>query len=204
MSATHFNSILLIGRIAEAPSLSHRSHGEDIYRLSLSVDRLSGKADTVSVHIRHSLLAANPLQIGDTVLIDGEVRSFNNKSGVGARLIISVFAKSICLSDEPPANACMLSGAICREPIYRRTPLGREICDVMLAVNRRYQKSDYIPCIAWGFNARLCADMAVGASLAFEGRLQSREYVKTTDEGQIQKTAYEVSIVTLLDEIGEE
>lgn len=204
MSATHFNSIMLIGRIKDVPVLSHTSHGEAIFRLTLAVERLSGRDDIVNVHIRKSLLGTLSPQEGDMVAVDGEIRSFNNKSGVGARLVISVFARSFQLSDESPANAVMLSGAICRTPVYRRTPLGREICDVMLAVNRRYQKSDYIPCIAWGLNARICADMAVGSALAFEGRLQSREYIKQTSDGQTVKTAYEVSVVTLLDAIGEE
>ncbi len=203
MSATHFNSITLVGRVAALPEPSHVSHGEAIFRLMLAVERLSGRADVIPVHVRKSLLGDLALREDENIAVEGEIRSFNNKSGVGARLILSVFAHDIYPTDRAPFNAVMLSGAICRLPIYRHTPLGREICDVMLAVNRRYMKSDYIPCIAWGINARVCADKAVGSLLAFEGRMQSREYIKSTEEGQTVRTAFEVSVVTLLDEITE-
>lgn len=194
MHTAHCNSVFLSGQVSSPPVLSHESHSEKIFRFYFSCDRLSGKSDVVPVHFREELFPPTSIIPGKSLTIEGEIRSFNNKSGEGAKLIILVFAKRITACISPHQNTAILSGAICRPPVYRETPLGREICDIMLAVNRRYQKSDYLPCIAWGNNARLIRDYAVGQSLSFEGRLQSRNYIKLLPDGEDVRTAYEVSI----------
>ena len=130
----------------------------------------------------------------EKIRVTGEVRSFNNRSGEGNRLIITVFARNISLSDEPDHNHVTLTGTLCKKPTLRATPMGREICDMMLAVNRRYGRSDYLPCIAWGLRARECAHWDVGTRVAVEGRLQSRNYIKTVDGVPVEKTAFEVSV----------
>ena len=131
--------------------------------------------------------------------VEGEVRSFNNKSGRGSRLVITLHARSLRPGNGPDENRLVLAGVLCKPPVLRRTPLGREICDLMLAVNRRYGRADYLPCIAWGALAQRCAGLAVGDGVALEGRLQSRLYQKTTAEGTVQeRTAFEVSATTLV------
>ena len=197
MYTAHYNSILLSGRVASQAMLSHQSHSEEIYQFYLSCDRLSGKSDVIPIHFRKSTFDSLSILQGCRLTVEGEIRSFNNKSGEGAKLVILVFARSITLDEAPHRNTALLCGAICRPPIYRETPLGREICDIMLAVNRRYQKSDYLPCIAWGCNARMLRDYPVGQTLSFEGRLQSRNYVKLLPEGEVLRTAYEISITNL-------
>ena len=197
MQAAHYNSIYLSGKVSSPPVLSHQSHSEAIYQFLLSCKRLSGKEDLIPVHFRKDVFAPSCIAMDQSLTVEGEIRSFNNRSGNGAKLVILVFAKEILSVSAPHQNTAILSGAICRPPVYRETPLGREICDIMLAVNRRYQKSDYLPCIAWGSNARLLREYPVGQYLSFEGRLQSREYLKLLPEGMITRTAYEISIANL-------
>ena len=128
--------------------------------------------------------------------VRGEIRSFNNHSGQGRRLVITVYARSITLWDGAPENSVTITGAVCREPVYRHTPLGREITDLMLAVSRKYRRRDYIPCILWGSVARMGAQCPVGTELCIQGRLQSRSYVKQTSDGPEERIAYEVSAIT--------
>jgi primosomal replication protein N len=150
------------------------------------------------------LLAQCPVHEGNRVRVNGEVRSFNNKSGQGSRLVITVYARAICLSEEEHSNRLWMGGVLCKQPVYRRTPLGREICDLMLAVNRRYGRADYLPCIAWGSLAQQCASLSVGDGVRLEGRLQSRCYTKVVDGGEEQRVAFEVSIMEMeLPEEGE-
>ena len=191
----NYNRVHLCGQAEDVPALSHVNHGCAFYRFTLAVMRLSGQADRLPVIVPQTLLHAVPVAAGATVTVIGQLRSFNNKSGQGSRLVISVFAHQLTLGGESPFNQIQLSGILCRTPTLRRTPLGREICDLMLAVNRQYNKSDYIPAIAWGRNAVYAATLAVGEKIFAEGRLQSREYRKYSDDGIAEiRTAYEVSI----------
>ena len=189
------NSILLRGTVSEPPGYSHESHGQRYDQLTLSTTRLSGTEDRLRVLLPEALLQLYCPERGDAVTMEGTLRSFNNKSGQGSRLVLSALAKSLSPMEpgEFAENRVELTGTLCKPPIYRRTPLGREICDLMLAVPRTYGRADYLPIIAWGICARACAELSVGDAVSVEGRFQSRKYVKQTDDGSVEKTAYEVS-----------
>ena len=147
-----------------------------------------------------ALLEGIDIAEGTPLRVTGQLRSFNNRSGHGSRLVISTFAQSIEPCDGGHFNRILLSGVLCKQPTLRRTPLGRSICDMILAVNRRYGRADYLPCIAWGKVAAKIAEMQVGDRLTLEGRVQSRTYIKQTDAGSEERTAYEVSVMQLLDD----
>ena len=189
----------LCGTLAAPPVLSHENRQERFFTFPLETQRLSGTIDRVNVVVRERLLAEMPLEESARLCVIGDVRSFNNRRGPGAKLVITVFARDISLSDEPyDRNLILLSGTLCKPPNLRTTPMGRDICDLMLAVNRQYNKSDYIPAIAWGRNAVYAATLAVGEKIFAEGRLQSREYRKYSDDGIAEiRTAYEVSVSKL-------
>ena len=170
------------------------------YKFPLRIDRLSGQADRPIIVAGEEQLARLRVAAGDSVRVIGQLRSFNNKSGQGSRLIITVLAQEMVRGDGEHFNRILLSGVICKQPYLRRTPLGRSICDVILAVNRHYGRADYLPCIAWGQVAATVAGMGVGDRLALEGRVQSRCYTKMLDSGAVERTAYEVSIMQLLDD----
>ena len=191
----NFNRVQLCGTVDSAPELSHVNHGVSFYKFTLAVERLSGLADKLTVIVSAPQLEIAAVQEGDTVTVRGQLRSFNNKSGQGSRLVISVFAHQLTLGGESPFNQIQLSGILCRTPTLRRTPLGREICDIILAVNRRYGRADYLPCIAWGAVAAQAADMRTGQRLTVEGRVQSRVYTKNDNGVLTDRTAYEVSIM---------
>ena len=188
------NSVTLRGCVSQAPRLSHRSRGEEFYQFAMEVSRLSGAVDTIQVLARDKLLDA--LEVGGGKLrVTGELRSFNNRSGTGPKLVITVFARTLAFEDGPDENAIALRGTLCKAPNYRVTPMGREICDLMLAVNRRYGRSDYLPCIAWGLTARETASWNVGTAVGLNGRVQSRVYTKAVDGEPVEKVAYEVSVI---------
>ena len=189
------NRIILRGQATQTAVFSHESHGKHFFCQPMEVPRLSGTVDTLNLLLPEPLAAAIP--IGELVEVTGDVRSFNNRSGVGSKLVITVFVQTVAPCDGPPENALILTGVLCKPPIFRRTPLGREICDLMLAVPRRYGRSDYLPCIAWGTTAARAAGLAVGDRVRLEGRLQSRPYIKTEDDRQVTKVAFEISISTL-------
>ena len=191
------NTILLRGELARPPCFSHESHGTGYDTFPLRVPRLSGAEDLLNILAPRELLEPLELQEGETVELTGEVRSFNNRSGQGSRLVISVLARTIERSAEEPENRLTLTGALCKLPVYRRTPLGRDICDLLLAVNRRYGRADYLPCIAWGGLAHTCGDLTVGDPLSLTGRLQSRKYRKVDGTREEERTAYEISVLTL-------
>lgn len=191
------NEAVLQGVVTGIPARSHESHGEIFYRFPLSVRRLSGAEDVLNIMVPDRLLELNPLSLGDWASLTGEVRTYNNRSGVGSRLVIAVYARTLSMGCGVPENRLNLRGSLCREPTLRRTPLGREICDLMLAVNRKYSRADYLPCIAWGYLAQQCGDKKIGEHLSITGRLQSRPYTKETPEGSTQRTAYEVSVMEL-------
>jgi len=191
------NYVLLRGVLHEAPRFSHESREERFYQLSMDICRLSGTVDTIHVIVKEQLLKSLELSAHEKLCVCGELRTFNNKSGVGPRLIISVYAKEIWLENGPDENIIELSGALCKDPNLRTTPMGREICDLMLAVNRRYGRSDYLPCIAWGANARESACWPIGTQVHLSGRIQSRTYTKIVEGIPTDKIAFEVSIIQI-------
>lgn len=195
------NTLLLRGTAHSEPLYSHENHGQKFYRFPLSVRRLSGQDDILPVITTEELLAPLLPLTGQRLAVEGQLRSFNNKSGTGSRLVISVFPHTLQPTHEEDYNLIQLTGILCKPPILRRTPLGRCICDMMLAVNRRYGRADYLPCIAWGQIAMLTGEMGVGDTLTLEGRVQSRRYTKVLDGIASERTAYEVSIMHLPDPI---
>ena len=187
------NQILLRGTLVELPQFSHENHEKRFYRFLLEVERLSGAVDLLPILVPEHVLGAMDVCGGTMLSVQGQIRSFNSRAETGRRLVISVYAENLETCDGEPENQVCLSGTVCKEPVYRRTPLGREICDVMLAVNRPYHRADYIPCIFWGRTAGEVSACAVGSSLSLTGRLQSRTYVKLLEDGSETRTAYEVS-----------
>lgn len=197
------NYVELWGVAEAAPVFSHENHGQRFYKFPLRVDRLSGQADRPNIVVSANLLERREVAAGDSLRIVGQLRSFNNKSGQGSRLVITVLAQELERGDGGFFNRILLSGVICKQPYLRRTPLGRSICDVILAVNRHYGRADYLPCIAWGQVAGVVAELGVGDRLALEGRVQSRNYTKMLDSGPVERTAFEVSVMQLVDEAPE-
>ena len=191
------NDLLLRGTAAAEPAFSHENHGQRFYRFPLSVRRLSGQADILQVIATGEQLSHLLPLTGRRLEIQGQLRSFNNKSGQGSRLVISAFTRLLVETAGEDVNIIELKGAICKPPVLRRTPLGRCICDMMLAVNRRYGRADYLPCIAWGQVAMVTGQLPVASTLALEGRVQSRVYTKVVDGVPQERTAYEVSIMRL-------
>jgi len=201
---TENNYLVLVGNIVSDKTFSHEIYGESFYLFNLEVPRLSGNADIIPITISERLIANFDLSIGKKVIVEGQFRSYNSYEGERNRLVLTVFAKEIIEYSEDQeeeqkvSNEVVLKGYICKKPIYRQTPFGREIADILLAVNRAYNKSDYIPCIAWGRNARFCENMEVGTEVKIVGRVQSRIYEKKFEDGRVeQRVAYEVSIGSL-------
>ncbi len=199
------NYIILVGKITSEKVFSHEVYGESFYIFNLEIPRLSGTADLIPVTISERLISNFDLTIGKEVAIEGQFRSYNTYENQRSRLVLTVFAKDIKEYQEDDeegrervSNEVVLTGYVCKKPIYRKTPFGREISDVLLAVNRAYNKSDYIPCIAWGRNARFCENMEIGTEVRITGRVQSRMYEKKHEDGTIEpRVAYEVSVGSL-------
>ena len=187
------NRVLLCGTMAGAPQYSHSAGGQRFYSFPLQVQRLSGSSDVLNIVLRREQLAAVELGEQARLRVRGELRSFNNRRGEGARLVLTVLARELALTDEPDENRVLLRGTLCRAPNARVTPLGRDICDLLLAVNRRGGRSDYLPCICWGSRAREAARWQVGDVVRLEGRFQSRGYLKLREDGLARRAAYEVS-----------
>ena len=190
------NQIILRGSLASLPQLSHENHGKRFFRFLLDVPRLSGAVDTLPVIAEESILNSADLSDGEMLTVTGQVRSHNIRSDGKRHLLIFVFASSIVCEDGEPLNDVVLEGPICREPTYRRTPLGREICDVMLAVPRAFKRADYLPCILWGRTALEASQCHTRDRIRICGRLQSRVYTKVTEAGSEERTAYEISALT--------
>lgn len=190
------NMLHLSGKIIGEPQVGHEAFGEKFFYLTLGVPRLSGAQDIIPVTVSERLLEETELQDGESLAFDGQVRSYNKVIEGAGRLLITAFAQKIVPSeDKDNPNQVQLTGTLCKAPAYRTTPFGREIADLMLAVNRAYGKSDYIPCIAWGRSARFASKLAVGDKIRLTGRLQSRGYQKQMQDGTvIEKTAYEISV----------
>ncbi len=194
------NHVELWGAAAAEPVYSHENHGQKFFKFPLRVERLSGQADVPVVVAGENMLRQFPVTQGRPLRVTGQLRSFNNRSGQGSRLVITVLAQELAEGDGSSFNRILLSGVLCKQPYLRRTPLGRSICDVILAVNRHYGRADYLPCIAWGQVASTVSRMEVGDRLALEGRVQSRAYTKMLDTGPEERIAFEVSIMQLTGE----
>ena len=191
---TETNAVRLCGTLAGAPAFSHESRGQRFYSFPLEVRRLSGNSDTLNIVLRREQLEAVEAAEREKLLITGQLRSYNNRRGEGAKLVLTVLAKELLLCEGPDENSVFLTGTLCRAPNLRVTPMGRDICDLMLAVNRSYARSDYLPCICWGLRAREAARWLVGTAVRLEGRFQSRPYLKLTESGPVERVAYEVSV----------
>ena len=188
------NKVFLNGVVVEKPVFSHETYGEGFYEVKLSVPRLSEHTDVLPVTVSEKFL--KEFSLGKEVAVKGQFRSFNKLMGDKSKLVLNVFAREIIEKNSSMnPNIIEITGYLCKPPIFRTTPFNREICDILVAVNRAYNKSDYLPCIAWGRNARYIKDAPVGKKLEIVGRIQSREYQKKLDSGEIvTKTAYEISV----------
>lgn len=191
------NKIYLEGDVVSTLQFSHEMYGEGFYNFEIEVPRLSDAKDILLITVSERLIGTMELKVGASVVVEGQLRSYNKFVDGANRLILTVFARNIdyCIEKSKNPNQIFLDGYICKEPVYRTTPFGREISDMLIAVNRAYNKSDYIPTIAWGRNSRFCQTLNVGDNIRIWGRLQSREYQKKiSDSNVIKKVAYEVSI----------
>jgi len=205
------NYLTLVGKVTGEKKFSHEIYGESFYVFNLEIPRLSGNSDIIPITVSERLIKEDTLTEGKKLLIKGQFRSYNSYENEKNRLILTVFAKDIVEVEENDeeeenemvrkdtiTNEVVLVGYICKKPIYRQTPFGREISDLLLAVNRAYNKSDYIPCIAWGRNARFCQNLEVGTEVKVVGRVQSRNYEKKHEDGTVEtRVAYEVSVGSL-------
>lgn len=196
------NQVTIMGKVATEFSFSHEVFGEGFYMVEVEVKRLSNSEDRIPLMISERLIDVTQDYTGEYIMVHGQFRSYNRHEEQKNRLILSVFVREISFMEEEPdgtkTNSIWLDGYICKEPIYRKTPLGREIADLLLAVNRPYGKSDYIPCICWGRNARYASGFEVGEHVQLLGRIQSREYVKRISDTETEKrVAYEVSVSKL-------
>ena len=196
------NQVSIVGEIISDFQYSHEVYGEGFYMVEVAVSRLSNFSDYIPLMISERLIDTSQSYIGQKVYVTGQFRSYNRHEELKNRLVLSVFVREIEFieeeAEEMKSNQILLDGYICKDPIYRKTPLGREIADLLVAVNRSYGKSDYIPCICWGRNARFAARFEVGVHVQIWGRIQSREYVKRLNEDEVEKrTAYEVSVSKL-------
>lgn len=205
------NYLTLVGKVTGEKKFSHEIYGESFYVFNLSIPRLSGNSDIIPITVSERLIKEDTLMEGKKLLVKGQFRSYNSYENEKNRLILTVFAKDIIEVEENNeeeenemvkkdtiTNEVVLVGYICKKPIYRQTPFGREISDLLLAVNRAYNKSDYIPCIAWGRNARFCQNLEVGTEVKVVGRVQSRNYEKKHEDGTVEtRVAYEVSVGSL-------
>lgn len=190
------NKVYLSGTIESEPVFSHELYGEGFYEFTLRVPRLSEQSDVIPITISERLLGEKNLVKGTKISFYGQFRSFNKLVREKSKLMLTVFVRDFLDEDEETnPNVTELTGYVCKQPMYRTTPFNREICDLLIAVNRAYDKSDYIPCIAWGRNARFVKEMAVGQKLSLSGRIQSREYTKKLPDGSSEiRVAYELSV----------
>ena len=190
------NTITLRGTLLSLPQFSHDNHGKRFYRFTLEVPRLSGAVDLLPIVAEESLVMELDPTAGDMLTVIGQVRSHNQRTTDGRHLLIFVFASSITVEYGNPLNEVYLEGPLCSEPTFRRTPLGREICDAMLAVPRAFHRADYLPCIIWGRIAQEISNCHTRDIIAIRGRLQSRIYTKVTPEGAEDRTTYEISAMS--------
>lgn len=190
------NQVRLRGSLLALPQYSHENHGKKFFRFTLEVERLSGALDLLPVVAEEGLLNSIDLSSGSMLTVTGQIRTHNIRENGVRHLLIFVFAVQIICEDGQFLNEVIVEGPLCKEPIYRRTPLGREICDVMLAVPRAFRRADYLPCILWGRTAYEISQCHTRDRIRIEGRLQSRIYTKVTEDGLQERTAYEISALT--------
>ena len=189
------NQLTLTGVVSKKPKFSHEVFKEGFFETTLSVTRLSGQVDEVPITVSERLLLQHDIKVGDRISVVGQFRSYNKVEGEKSRLLLTAFVRDIVEVDSVNSNNIEIVGYVCKMPVYRTTPFKREICDMLIAVNRAYNKSDYIPCILWGRNARFSSTLSIGTKLALTGRSQSRTYVKTLEDMTTQeRVAYEVSV----------
>lgn len=199
------NAVKLVGKIAREKVFSHEMYGEGFYTIDLEVPRLSDSIDLLPITVSERIIVDLDLSVGKYVIIEGQLRSYNRYIENSNKLVLTIFAKEVYIPNEEELievlrkpNEIYLDGYICKKPIYRTTPFGREITDILIAVNRAYNKSDYIPCISWGRNARFCEKMLIGDHIKLWGRIQSREYQKKHHTGEVDtRIAFEVSVSKL-------
>ena len=190
------NTVTLRGTLRELPQFSHENHGKCFFRFFLEVPRLSGAVDILPVIAEESVLGQIDPSGGGMITVVGQIRSHNSRVDGIRRLLIFVYAGTVFAEDGEPINDVTICGPLCKEPVYRRTPLGREICDVMLAIPRAFHRADYLPCILWGRIAQEVSSCHVRDEVTVCGRLQSRIYTKLTEDGPEERTAYEISALT--------
>ena len=190
------NEVILRGTLQELPQFSHENHGKRFCKFYMEVPRLSGAVDVLPVVVDEQVLGQLDPSGGQMLTVTGQIRSHNQRTDGVRRLIIFVFATSVVAEDGEPLNQVILEGPLCREPTFRMTPLGREICDAMLAVPRAFHRADYLPCILWGKIAKEISQCHTSDVININGRLQSRIYTKQTEEGPQERTAYEISALT--------
>lgn len=189
------NQVYLSGQIASEPEFSHEIMGEKFYDMTVSVARLSGQNDVIPITISDRLMEGGSFKIGNLIGLIGQFRSYNKIVDGKSKLVLRVFVRELCECDDNAPNVIEIEGYVCKQPVYRTTPFKREIADLLIAVNRAYNKSDYIPAIAWGRNARYASTFRVGEKIHLVGRIQSRVYQKALDDGSVEeRVAYEVSI----------
>lgn len=190
------NQITVCGSLLALPEFSHENHGKRFYRFTLEIPRLSGTVDILPVIAPEPVMNCIDLSGGEMLTVTGQIRSHNSRANGARHLLIFIFASTIVAEDAEPFNEVTVTGLICKEPIFRRTPLGREICDVMLAIPRAFHRADYLPCILWGRTAQEISRCQIRDQISIRGRLQSRIYTKQTDEGAQERTAYEISALS--------
>ena len=190
------NKITVCGSLRELPVFSHENHGKRFYRFTLEIPRLSGAVDILPVIASEAVMNCIDLSGGEMLTVTGQIRSHNSRTNGVRHLLIFIFASTIVAEDAEPLNEVTVTGLICKEPIFRRTPLGREICDVMLAIPRAFRRADYLPCILWGRTAQEISRCSVRDQICIRGRLQSRNYTKLTDDGPEERVAYEISALS--------
>ena len=193
-TAAENNCVLLSGEVASPCRFSHEIYGEGFYTFDLLSQRLSGNSDILPVTVSERIMEGQSLDIGTKLCVKGQIRSYNSYCDKRSRLVLTVFAKELDFQECEDNNQIFLNGYICKKPVYRTTPFGREITDVLLAVNRAYNKSDYIPCIFWGRNAKYTGNLTTGENIQVWGRVQSRQYQKKNEDGVEERTAYEISV----------
>ena len=191
------NLTLLQGIVSAEPLVSHESYDQLFYQAPLAVTRNSGTVDTLRIILCGKLLETCPLSVGESYAVSGEIRTYNQPEGI-PRTIVACYARTLAAGQNLSVNEVHVSGVICKPPIYRTTPLGREICDMIVAVSRDYRRTDYLPCVCWGSTARIASCLCVGAKVSLTGRFQSRAYTKLIDGVEQERTAYEISVLNLL------
>jgi len=191
------NLALLQGIVSAEPLISHESYSQTFYQLPLAVTRNSGTVDTLRIILCNKLLETCPVSLGESYAVSGEIRTYNQPEGV-PRTIVACYARTLAVGQGLSVNQVHVNGVVCKPPTYRTTPLGREICDIIVAVSRDYRRTDYLPCVCWGSTARTASQLTTGTPVSLTGRFQSRAYAKLIGGVEQTRTAYEISVLDLM------